>query len=509
MSRQFQSRYALCFALLLAAPVSAQFQRMGLAPGFVSLAPHGSSSVRTYCLDYTREAPHRGISYTNLLSNPEQITVTVDGRRMNGQQAIDSKIVAWEGTTPRVADIIERLNDPLVLARLPEAERQRAGAMVAIWRQLTPTDRRHLETELEPLIGSHGDYTRLHLVNLTDKKVDISIGGKVVLGTEPESLSGLKVASIGQIDDDSGQRDQQSKAWLASNMESQQLLKNLGFYAGSIDGIAGPHMKDAIRKFQENNGLQITGVLDAGTNERLRGVAADRALAVINGQTPGTLVATIANSPSDIDARYKVYTGSGRPIYAGNSPGKLADALNAELQRPGVDTVYLDLEGFGLDKAEALASSLRIRNPDVAVRSVTTSEDGLPARDLLFSRGVKLESRDPRVEEIKAGERKGWFASKLDFSVRVRSAVKRVSLRILAKSKELVGEFASALLGRDRTGGFDENATLGEWVRAARHDLKAKHPELKDEDLRVEMKDQFGETLIVELRLMTTDALAA
>src|SRR5438105_3339945 len=75
------------------------------------------------------------------LSNPEQITVTVDGRRMNGQQAIDFKIVAWEGTTPRVADIIERLNDPLVLARLPEAERQRAGAMVAIWRQLTPTDR--------------------------------------------------------------------------------------------------------------------------------------------------------------------------------------------------------------------------------------------------------------------------------------------------------------------------------------------------------------------------------
>jgi hypothetical protein len=381
--------------------------------------------------------------------------------------------------------------------------------MLAIWRQLSPTDRRKLDAELQPLIGSHGDYTHLRLLNLTDKKVEISIGGRVVLGTEPESLSGLKVASIGQSEDDSRQQAQQSKAWLASNMESQQLLKDLAFYVGRIDGIAGPQMKDAIRKFQESNGLERTGVLDARTNEHLRAVTADRALAAINGPNASTLVATIANAPGDPSARYKVYTGTGRPLYAGNDIAKLADALNAELQRPGLDTVYLDLEGFGLDKAEALASSLRIRNPDMAVRSVTTSEDGMPARDLLFSKGVKLESRASRTEEIKSGERKGWFASRLDFSVRVRSAVKRVSLRILAKTQELVGEFASALLRRGRIGNFDENATLAEWVRAARRDLTAKHPKLKDEDLRVEMKDQFGETLIVEVKSTPADALAA
>jgi hypothetical protein len=73
----------------------------------------------------------------------------------------------------------------------------------------------------------------------------------------------------------------------------------------------------------------------------------------------------------------------------------------------------------------------------------------------------------------------------------------------------LAGEFTSALLGRSPLGGFDENATLADWVRAARRDLRAKHPELQDEDLRVEMKDQFGQTLIVVVRTPTRHAVAA
>jgi hypothetical protein len=495
--------------VLLAIPCQAQFQRMGIAPGFLSLAPRSSTSVRTFCLDFTREAPRSGVSYTSVLSNPEQMTVTVDGVRMNGQQAIDSKIIAWQGITPTFGDVIRSLDDPAVLSRLSAGDRQQATRMRALWQQLNPSERREVEASFQGLLGDAGDHTKLNLVNLTDRKVDISIGSKAVLGTEPESLAGLKVGGVSEADNDLSQQQSQSEIWRASNRESQELLQTQGFYAGQADGLVGPQTKESIRKFQTAYGLPVTGVLDAKTNEKLRSAATGKNLDRINGSSPGTLVVAITNSPGDAAGRYKAYAGSAQTLYAGNDPAQLSAALNTELQRPGVDTLYLDLEGFSSDKAEALASSLRLRNPAMAVRSLTTSEDGLPARDLLFSKGVKVETPAIHVDEITAGERKGWFAATIDFSVRVGAAVKRVSLRIVASTRELATEFANALFSRATALRFDENAAIAEMVRGARLELRSKHPELKDEDIRVEMKDQFGATLIVQVLPLPLDALAA
>jgi hypothetical protein len=64
----------------------------------------------------------------------------------------------------------------------------------------------------------------------------------------------------------------------------QQALKDKGHDPGSIDGIMGQRTQDALRSFQQKEGLQATGTLDAQTAEKL-GVS----MAARGGKSTGDL----------------------------------------------------------------------------------------------------------------------------------------------------------------------------------------------------------------------------
>lgn len=51
--------------------------------------------------------------------------------------------------------------------------------------------------------------------------------------------------------------------------EIQQALKNAGFYQGPVDGKMGPKTRDAIRQFQQVNGLKVDGVAGKQTWTKL------------------------------------------------------------------------------------------------------------------------------------------------------------------------------------------------------------------------------------------------
>ena len=51
---------------------------------------------------------------------------------------------------------------------------------------------------------------------------------------------------------------------------AQARLSNLGFAPGSVDGNLGPKTRQALRAFQEAQGLEITGTLDSATREKLK-----------------------------------------------------------------------------------------------------------------------------------------------------------------------------------------------------------------------------------------------
>jgi general secretion pathway protein A len=52
--------------------------------------------------------------------------------------------------------------------------------------------------------------------------------------------------------------------------QAQGRLKTVGFYPGPIDGFLGPRTREALRKYQESKGLQVTGELDRATRVALQ-----------------------------------------------------------------------------------------------------------------------------------------------------------------------------------------------------------------------------------------------
>jgi peptidoglycan hydrolase-like protein with peptidoglycan-binding domain len=67
------------------------------------------------------------------------------------------------------------------------------------------------------------------------------------------------------------QPNEQSEANLSSNQirQVQQALGQKGFKAGRADGKLGPETKQALKSFQQSQGLQVTGQLDQQTMAKL------------------------------------------------------------------------------------------------------------------------------------------------------------------------------------------------------------------------------------------------
>lgn len=51
--------------------------------------------------------------------------------------------------------------------------------------------------------------------------------------------------------------------------EVQRALQQKGYYAGPIDGIAGPKTRSGVREYQQDEGLSVTSKVDKKTAERL------------------------------------------------------------------------------------------------------------------------------------------------------------------------------------------------------------------------------------------------
>ena len=80
--------------------------------------------------------------------------------------------------------------------------------------------------------------------------------GRLVVGLPPnQDEFPLNLGSIDPVDQVTG---------------TQQRLRNMGYYAGEIDGEMGPDIEAALRLFQQKRGLPVTGQLDGATRARLQ-----------------------------------------------------------------------------------------------------------------------------------------------------------------------------------------------------------------------------------------------
>jgi peptidoglycan hydrolase-like protein with peptidoglycan-binding domain len=71
--------------------------------------------------------------------------------------------------------------------------------------------------------------------------------------------------------------------------QAQERLQELGYYDGAIDGIYGPKTAEAMRAYQQVQGLPVTGTLDQETAQALQiGATAETAETALASGAVGT-----------------------------------------------------------------------------------------------------------------------------------------------------------------------------------------------------------------------------
>ena len=51
--------------------------------------------------------------------------------------------------------------------------------------------------------------------------------------------------------------------------QARQILKDKGYYTAAVDGMNGPGTRQALSKYQKDQGIPVTGKLDAATTGKL------------------------------------------------------------------------------------------------------------------------------------------------------------------------------------------------------------------------------------------------
>ncbi len=133
-------------------------QRMGIVPGNTRIAPNGSATVGSRCLDEHAAAPTTGHAYVKVLTdNPDDITVQVgDGPPVPFEQAVREGKIAITG-----AD--------------------------------SPGGRRDGNT-------IHYDPTRMRILNLTDQPVVVSVKRFTPVGTARHAPLGYDIGQLAGLD---------------------------------------------------------------------------------------------------------------------------------------------------------------------------------------------------------------------------------------------------------------------------------------------------------------------
>lgn len=161
-----------------------------------------------------------------------------------------------------------------------------------------------------------------------------------------------------------------SAALTASIAEIQQLLTDLGYFTGPIDGRVTPALGDAIRAFQTDLGVEPTGILDAATLRAIYQAGVQSGTPVEPPEPPPTTTTTVPATTTTVpdsttttvpDATTTVPATEQSILDIVNTTPELS-TLAALLQTPGLDPVLVDA----------------ITDPSRAITLMAPNDDAIP-----------------------------------------------------------------------------------------------------------------------------------
>jgi hypothetical protein len=256
------------------------------------------------------------------------------------------------------------------------------------------------------------------------------------------------------------------------------------------DGIISPvDRTDAIRRFR----LSLAWDFSAArfTEKNL--------LSRLNRENPDIQRVKIECQPEDFVHRYVVYNGEPGPvIYEGNHVGELIGRLHDRLDRDG-RAIVMEIKGFTEKEERAFTTEFSVQHALIGDGSFwTPSTAGKDVPEDYRSPAIKLE-RVIVTKDVSGGEHKGWWGNVMEFSLGIRELWVRVWFDKRSLNEEFLGTYLERLLpNRGLVGGSAEQL-----VERSRKQLKANHPELRDRQMRIDIRNEFGNTGLGELLIQS------
>lgn len=268
-----------------------------------------------------------------------------------------------------------------------------------------------------------------------DKKVDVPQAPEVTTQeiTQPESAATELDATAPTVDEDyKDPTEVISKEPKQALAQSQSLLKETGHYRANVDGETGPSTRNAIKTFQYENSLEVTGELDLQTRTKLGSSTSPKRPEISDTDNP--LLSFIAKGESGGYGAANNYNPNTKRTTFGVMDSYFSERYGKPLDQLTVSQVQ-DIQSGGYGTREVLAVGAYQMIPPTFNEAVESL--GLTG-DEIFNK----ELQDRIAIEYLAGSKR----SKLQAWIRGSQDVTRAEAH-----EELAKEWASIPIGESVT----------------------------------------------------------
>ncbi|AXG71668.1 hypothetical protein KORDIASMS9_03925 [Kordia sp. SMS9] len=221
---------------------SQSFQRMAIAKGVYKLAPRASSKVTSYCLDFSRKAPTRGMDYGNILSGGTEAIVEVVSSsnnitRMPLYEAIKKDIIEIKGMNYFDGRGKEALTEIVSHGKRQGYDVKEYEFTLNMWDFMTIFEKNQVERNLAIMSGysDAGSSSSLKFVNKIDDEVRIKLRDNIQLSSHKNETAIKGIKDINISSNPKKQIEDQGRVWASNERNNLLKLKKVGVYDGTTN----------------------------------------------------------------------------------------------------------------------------------------------------------------------------------------------------------------------------------------------------------------------------------
>ncbi len=212
----------------------------------------------------------------------------------------------------------------------------------------------------------------------------------------------------------------------------------------------------------------------------------------------------------DAGSAYRLHDGTTSVAYTDFDVSKILQRASDLARGKETSSIYIETKGFSADRKSAFDESCRVQlaRMDTDFRLHTLHDaPGTLSEEALFSRSVRIELPSGPAVQITEGPHRGFFKKACHAVVTLGKGSVKVTLTVIARSAEILDRFFE-LLGLRLSLADSLPFSLLDVTDQVWRDLKEEYPDVTDDDLKILIEDQTGNTYVVSVETPRSEAAA-